>query len=264
VQAAGSDTGLSELRERRAFALRLTPDRALETIEDAEVFLRERGMLTRTPDSSLPSLFEACHEDPYAPEKPGFGQWPRTKWSWSFMLTARPEVYTLKIHRGKTLYVSTDVARILDPILRAEIARMEDVDDWAVLLRHFGDAGPSTREDLKAELGLTPKELKKILAPLERCGVVVSRPIGPMAEGGVEGYEYLRWDQAYPEHTAEEADYGALVVAGVRAAVVAPEREIPRWFAHRWRFDEDLPDRLVSEGRLVRPEPGWIAAPSSE
>jgi len=70
---------LAELAERRAFACRLTPDRALETLDEAELFLRERGLLTRTADSALPSLFEACHEKPYARESRGFGRWPATK-----------------------------------------------------------------------------------------------------------------------------------------------------------------------------------------
>jgi hypothetical protein len=58
---------LSELRERRAYECRLTPDRALDTLDDAVEFLRDRGMLTRTTDCSLPSLYEACHEEPYKP-----------------------------------------------------------------------------------------------------------------------------------------------------------------------------------------------------
>jgi hypothetical protein len=263
VGTAPPDTALGELQERRAFLCRLTPDRALETLDEAEEFLRDRGLITRTTDSALPSLFEACHEDPYAPDKPGFGQWPRTKWSWSFVLPTRPNVYTLKIHRGKTLYVTDAVAHILDPLCRAEIARMEQVDDWALMLRHLGDTGPSTAEDLKTELGLKPKEVKKILAPLELCGAVVSRAVEPTNEGMVDAFEYLRWDQAFPEPVDGEAAFDELIVAGVRAAVVAPERELPRWFAHRWRFEPDLVDRLVSEGRLVRPEPAWIAAPAS-
>jgi hypothetical protein len=263
VRTVRSDTVLADLQESRAFELRLTPDRALETPDEAEAFLADRGLLTRTPDSALPSLFEACHEDPYAGDKPGFGQWPRTKWSWSFMLPARPGIHALKIHRGKTLYVSDEIARVLDPILQTELARMEEVEEWARLLRHLGDVGASTIDDLKIELGLKSKELKTILSPLERCGVVVSRPVRPTEDGGLEGYEYLRWDQAFTEETEGEADYGALVVAGVRAAVVAPERELPRWFSHRWYFDDDLVDSLVSEGRLERPAPGWIAAPAS-
>jgi hypothetical protein len=55
-------TTLAELEERRARECRLTPVRALETLDDAEEFLRDRGLLTRTGDSALPSLFEACHE----------------------------------------------------------------------------------------------------------------------------------------------------------------------------------------------------------
>ena len=49
----GSLTGL---RERRAFQCRLTPDRALRSLEEADAFLRDRGLLTRTADCALPSL----------------------------------------------------------------------------------------------------------------------------------------------------------------------------------------------------------------
>jgi len=264
VGAARSDTRLGRLQERRSFLCRLTPDRALETLDEAAGFLEERGMLTRTPDSSLPSLFEACHEEPYAPDKPGFGQWPRTKWGWSFALARRPGVYATKVHhRSKTLYVSADVARLLDPIIRAEIERMREEDDWALVLDHLQAAGPSTTEDLRTELGLKPKELKKLLAPLELCGTVVVRAIEPAEAGMVEGFEYARWDQIHTEAAPGDGTLDDLVVAAVRAAVVATEREVPRWFAWRWRFDANLVDRLVNEGRLERPEPGWVAAPAS-
>jgi hypothetical protein len=71
---------LSELRERRAVECRLTPDRALGSLDEAEAFLRDRALLTRTPDCALPSLYEACHEPPYRPGAAGFGTWPATKW----------------------------------------------------------------------------------------------------------------------------------------------------------------------------------------
>ena len=44
---------LAELRERRAFELRLTADRALKSLDEADEFLRGRGLLTRTTDSAL-------------------------------------------------------------------------------------------------------------------------------------------------------------------------------------------------------------------
>ena len=73
---------LTELRERRAFQCRLAPGRALRSLEEADAFLRDRGLLTRTADCALPSLYEACHEDPYRPGSPGFATWPATKWPW--------------------------------------------------------------------------------------------------------------------------------------------------------------------------------------
>jgi hypothetical protein len=255
---------LQELLERRAYECRLTPDRALQTLDEAEDFLRDRGLLTRTTDCSLPSLFEACHEEPYAPAKQGFGQWPRTKWGWSFALPKRAGVYELKIHhRRKTLYVTDQTARLLDPICRAEIERMREMPEWGLVLDHLANAGPSTSDDLKTELSLKPKELKKILYPLELCGAVVTRAVDPDEHGNVEGFEYARWDQVFTEPAPGSDGIEDLIVGGVRAAVVARESEVPRWFSWRWLVDADLVERLVSDGRLERPEPGWLTAPAS-
>jgi hypothetical protein len=247
-------TELAELEERRAFECRLTGDRVLETLDEAEEFLRDRGLLTRTADSALPSLFEACHEEPYARDKPGFGQWPATKFPWFGLLGARGHLI-LAVHRGKSLLVAEEVAALLDPICRAELARMEAEDESrARLLRHLADVGPSELEDLQTELSLTPKELKGIRSPLERCGAVVARSV--VYEDPHRHTSLLaRWDQAHAEASGIEDPRGALgdlLCAGVRAAVVAPERELPRWFSWRWYWDDDLVDELVHGGRLAR------------
>jgi hypothetical protein len=247
---------LSELQERRAFECRLTPDRALATLDDAEAFVRDRGLLTRTTDCALPSLHEACHERPYRPGAGGFGQWPATKWSWGFELARRDGIYALKIHKGKTLFLNEETAALADPVLRAEIERMEAEDEsWGRLLRHLGEMGPSLTEDILQELDLKPKELKSIRSPLERCGAVVARFFK------VDGdwvTELVRWDQLHPKPSAG-GGLDELVVAGVRAAVVCPEREPRRWFSWAWLWDDRLVDRLLDEGRLVQPEPGWLA-----
>ena len=252
---------LADLQEERRFACRLTPDRALQTLDEAEAFLNERGMLTRTTDSSLPSLFEACHEDPYAPESPGFGQWPATKFPWFGELGERGYPI-VKVHRGKSLIVTDEVADLLDPICRSEIERMRnEAPDWALLLDHLRQTGPSTLEDLQTELGLKPKELKQIRYPLERCGAVVARSLVYAAgEGHAHTAELSRWDQVHPEPSAS-GGLAELLVAGVRAAVVAPERELMRWFSWTWLVDAALVEDLVTDGRLARPEPGWVYAP---
>jgi hypothetical protein len=244
------NASMEELLERRAFECRLTPDRALESLDEAEEFLLDRGLLTRTTDSALPSLFEACHEEPYAPGSPGFGQWPRTKFGWFGELGARGHP-VLAIHRGKSLLVTREVAQLIDPISRAELSRLE-ADP---LLRHLAEAGPSELGDLQLELALAPKELKRLRVPLERCGAVVARSI-VYEEPHRHTSLLARWDQVFPEPSAE-GGLAELVVAGVRAAVVAPEAEPERWFA--WRED-GLVERLVDNGRLVRPEAGWVAA----
>jgi hypothetical protein len=257
------DTGVQKLEERRAYLCRLTPDRALDSPAEAHLFLCDRGLLTRTPDSALPSFFGACHEEPYAPGSSGFGSWPATKYPWYFNLAERADVHELKVHRGKSILFTDETLALVDPICRSELERMEQEPDWAPLLRHLSDAGPSTPEDLQTELGLKPKELKLLRVTLERCGAIVSHPLRvDLPDGGHRHTsELLRYDQAFPE-PHEGGGIADLVVASVRA-VVAPEREVRKWFSWSWLFPEDLVDRLVSEGRLERPEPGWTAIPAS-
>ncbi|HKC78093.1 MAG TPA: hypothetical protein VKB70_06885 [Gaiellaceae bacterium] len=254
---------LAELEERRAYECRLTPDRALGTLDEAETFLRDRGLLTRTADSALPSLFEACHEEPYARGKPGFGQWPATKFPWFGELGARGHL-TLGVHRGKSLLVTVRIAALLDPICRAELARMEAADDgWARLLGHLADAGPAELEDVQTELDLTPKELKSLRSPLERCGAVVARSV-VHDEPHRHTSLLARWDQVHtePDGGDPRQALGDLLCAGVRAAVVAPEPELVRWFSWRWYWDDGLVDELVEADRLVRID-GRVTVPES-
>jgi hypothetical protein len=255
---------LEELRERRASECRLTPDRALQSLDEAEDFLRDRGLLTRTADSALPSLYEACHEEAYKPGRGGFGDWPRTKWPWFGELAERGYL-VVAVHRGKNLIVSGEVAALLDPICRAEIERMRAADpDWDRLLDHLAAAGPSNIQDLQVELHLKPRELKQLRSPLERCGAVVSHSLKVTAgESHAHSSELARWDHVY----SRPGDVGvhlhhsfqALLLAGVRAAVVAPESELKRWFSWQWYWDDALVEDLVRDGRLRRVD-GQVAA----
>jgi hypothetical protein len=132
---------------------------------------------------------------------------------------------------------------------------MEAEDEtWARLLRHLAEAGPSELEDLQTELALSPKELKSIRTPLERCGAVVARSI-VYEEPHRHTSLLARWDQVHQAQSGADDPrqaLGDLVCAGIRAAVVAPEREPARWFSWRWYWDDELRDELVEVGRLVR------------
>jgi hypothetical protein len=169
------------------------------------------------------------------------------------------------VHRGKHVLVTGEVAWLLDPILRAEIERMRsEPGDWRLLLDHLAATGPSEVEDLQEELGLSPKDLKAVRSPLERTGAVVSRSyaVSSSSGGHVHTSQLARWDQVYPDAVGGEVDLKPLVVAGVRAAVVAPDRELPRWFSWSWYWQKGLIDELVDDSRLVRPEPGWVSLTS--
>ncbi len=251
---------LAELRARRDYECRLTPDRALGSLREAGEFLRDRGMLTRTTDSALPSLYGACHEEPYKPGSPGFATWPATKWPWFGQLAQRGYL-CVSVHRGKNLLVSEQVAALLDPICRAETDRMRAEDaGWRRLLDHLARAGPSSLEDLRLELGLKRQELRVLRAPLERCGALVARSVVMPATDGhghTHSSELFRWDQAYQgANDAPRADPGtalaSLVVAAVRAAVVVDEAEPRRWFTWQWHWTGSLVPDLIRAGRLRR------------
>jgi hypothetical protein len=97
--------------------------------------------------------------------------------------------------------------------------------------------------------------------PLERCGAIVARPLVYEAPHRHTSL-LLRWDQAHPEPSGvsdPRRALGDLLCAGVRAAVVAPESELARWFSWRWYWDDHLVDELVEAGRLVRVD-GHLAA----
>jgi hypothetical protein len=244
-----------DLEERRAFECRQTPDRALATLEEAEAWVRDRGLVVRTPDCALPSLHVACHEEPYAPDKPGFGQYPKTKWWWGWALAERPGLRWLRIRRGgKNVLVTDEVAALVDPLARLELAHADEGahgEPARRLVEHLASAGRSFVEELKEELALDTKALRAAREPLERVGAIVARQVLLETESGGERYatELARWDQLGPPPDPG-GGLDALVVAGVRAAVLAPEDEARRWFS--WRVAAADVDQLVDEGRLGR------------
>jgi hypothetical protein len=224
------------------------------TLDDAEHFLLDRGMLTLTADSALPSLFGATHEQPFADGKPGFGAYPKTKWWWGGALGQRSGVVPTKVHRGKSLVLSRHVAGLVDPLCRAEIAETLSGglgETCRQIVEHLERVGPSLLEELKDELGIDARRLRAARQKLEARGIVSSASIRPTTDSGshVHTSRLTRWDQLVPATRATPAQALAeLAVAGVHAAVVAPRTEVARWFT--WRIDAPVLDELIEAGRL--------------
>jgi hypothetical protein len=255
----------SELEARRAYECRLTPARALTSLDEAAEWLEERGMVTRTPDCSLPSFHLAMHEEPYRADSRGFGAYPRTKYVWAFELARRPGVHRLRIHRGKDLFVTERVARLVDPLARRALAAAEDGElgeEARRVVAHLGAAGPTLIDELKEELGLDAALLRAVRGRLEPKAAVLAR--GVVIETPAVAHrhtsELRRWDDIFPAPAPGGLD--DLVVAGVAAAVVAPEHELGRWFT--WRVEVADVERLVEEGRLFRPAAGAVAVRNAE
>ena len=186
----------------------------------------------------------------------------------------------MAVHRGKNLLVSAEAAALLNPICRAETDRVRAEDPgWRRLLDHLARVGPSTTEDLRTELSLKRQELKALRSPLERCGVIVARSIAMTS--GRDHADERRWRRRSPARhrtvplgpglsgparrrppSSDPAEALAdLVVAAVRAAVLAPEPELRRWFSWPWYWTDTLIDDLVRAGRLRRLD-AHIAIPS--
>ena len=253
---------LHDRRERRAFECRLEPARALRSLDEAAAFLADRGILTRTPDSALPSLFGACHQPPYRQGGRGFAAWPATGYPWFAELAERPDVVELSVHHGKRMLLTAATAALADPLCRAGLdAAAEAGGDPAALLAHLAAAGPSPLADLRVELEWAAARLRRARRPIERSGALVSRSVTVPADGGGHLHTSVlaRWDQAFPQPTP--GSLADVLVAAVHAAVLAPQAELTRWFSWPAQPGPALIDRLVGEGRLVRPAPGWIAAP---
>ena len=92
---------------------------------------------------------------------------------------------------------------------------------------------------------------------MERCGAIVSRSLYVTAGQGHEhSGELARWDQAYQGSSGTGEDPVAalrdLIAAAVRAAVLAPETELRRWFSWQRYWTDSLVDDPIGRGRLRR------------
>ncbi len=253
---------LADLRTRRLHDCRLTPDRKLRSEGDALAFLAERRVLTLTQDCSLPSLIAATHEDALEETNGGFASWPRTKLG--ALLSQHEGVFETKLHRGKTLFLSPEAARAVDPLCRAALDGAESGEDGAArVVRYLKSAGPSTVEDLKTELGLEATGLRKVRDALERSGAVVARAITTEDAKGTRRLSSVlsRWDQVWrkPWKATEDTALDEIVVLGVASAVVTHEDELRTWYT--WPVERPFINALVGTGRLVRPASGWLAIP---
>lgn len=222
-------------------------------------------MLTLTADSWLPSLFKACHEEPYRPQSRGFGGWPRTKWRWGGQLGSRPDVITTRLHRGKLLYVAAPLEPVLAALCRKSAADAAGgaLGSDAARLMDLLAGGPLLLEQVRAR-GLREGALRQARTALQRAGAVFTEEV--LLAGRDGGHRHsarlMRADERFASQNPPigwEDAVLQLLVAAVRAAVVAPVRDVLRWFS--LPVGKDTLAAAVQSGSLIQPEPGWVVFP---
>ena len=103
----------------------------------------------------------------------------------------------------------------------------------------------------------SPPKLKRVRDRLQRVGAVVGHGLVFEDETTWHFAPLRRWDQVFDEVVKVNDPYAELVVTAVRAAVLTREDEVSKWFS--WPVPDGVVEGLVSNGRLVRPAPGWLA-----
>src|SRR2546422_5573313 len=260
-----SDRQLEGLQALRLRLHRLRPSRPIRDLRGALAFIDERSIVLSTGRSSLPSLAEAIA-----------GRQLRGSWM------ANPEVFGIYKILGT---VSRSAAVLSAPLVLGKETFL-DASLAPAVARIAGDA--TRRSACSASLPPLAKRLltdveahgevrmdrwsastqpgRKARLVLERLLLVASRDLH--TESGYhtavvtpwrKSRIAMRFGKAGNRLGFEEAQ-DQLVLAAVGSAVIAPEREVRRWFV----FGAKPIEELVNEGKLRRLTTGrvsWLTLP---
>ncbi len=253
---------VDEIKRLQALRLklhRLEPSRLLRALTAAVSFIKDRRIVLSTGRSSLPMLAEAITGRPIR------GSW-----------MADREVYRIhglfkKVHKHRDIYAAPlilgketlthvslgpAVARIAgDPERRAGARRA-----LAPLARRLLDEVERTGSVRMDRWTSSTVQGRKARLQLERELLVVSRDLH--TERGYHTAIVMPWSSSRIARSfgarARRLDYSEAVdqvfMTAVRSAVIAPEREVRRWFM----FGVERIGALVATGRLRRLQAGRI------
>ena len=250
----GSVESLTELQERRAFQCRLMPGRALRSLEEADAFLRDRGLLDAHGGLRVAELVLGVPRGSVQARQPGF----RHVASDEMAVVRRAGRARLPGHRDPRQEPARDRRGVHAPPdlpcgdrTHARCGPRLGRSCWTIRRRgtiqhrrrQVRPSGSRAGAEVAAGTAGAVRRDHRALAAGDRRGTPASS-------------ELVRWDQAYPGTGGTDANPGQalkdLLAAGVRAEVVAPEPELRRWFPWQWYWTDTLVDDLIRQGRLRR------------
>lgn len=255
-----------DLERLKAIRLRLhhlEPSRPIRTSAGAVAFIRDRGLVLSTGRSSLPMLAEAM-AGRILP-----GSWmahPETHRIYRLLgrLSRHEDVLAVPLILGKETLAHASlggaIARVAGDRRRRDAAASQLTPTAKRLLHDVESRGQVRMDQWNAPAAVG----RKARYLLERELLVAST--GLHTEHGYHTAIVMPWAQSTIAQRygtlAARLDYAeavdALLLAALRSAVLAPEREVRRWFI----FGEAPLAGMIADGTVVRHRAGrltWLA-----
>jgi len=254
----------------------------LTTLSQAEEFVQERGLVSVLGGNELPSLISAFLGREWKPSGRGFSSW--LEW-WSLKVSgeslgrALPQleqskvVVPTRIFRNSGTLVSRQLWPILTPIAKqfeseSNTGKFSDLEKRT--LEFIGRKGPIRTDKLRDRLGLRGKtETRKFhssLSRLQSYGLIVgSEDTRP--ERHLHANIWSHWRTVGPETKGKtslsyEDAVQQLLEKTLNAAVLAPEKEVGKWF--RWKqATKSAKEKLLDSGRIIQAE-NFLVTPRAQ
>lgn len=243
---------LKTLQALRPRLHRLEPSRPLRDARQAAAFVKERRIVMSTGRAGLPLLTEAIAGRPLA------GSWmahPEVRRIYNILgRLAKYDVVTAPLILGKEAVMDASLGPAVDRIAGERGRRARVRGRLPLLARRLLDQIEAEGRVRMDHWGVATKRARPARLVLERELLVAAS--GIHTESGYHTAIVVPWRTSkFSQRFAKEAArltfaeaQDMLLMAAVRSAVIAPEREVRRWFV----FGAERIDILLAQGALER------------
>ncbi len=265
---------LKEKEHRLRSSLRLT------TLDQAEGFVQERKLVSVLGGNELPSIVSAFLGREWKPSGKGFKSW--LEW-WSLKVSGKSlgrallelerskTLVPTRIFRGSKTLISGQLWPVLTPIARrfsesnpSPFSRLE-----RTILETIDRNGPIRTDKLREDLGINGKvdnrKFHSSLSTLESYALIVGSE-DPRPERHLHANIWSSWKSLPVERNGTgiqgyEDAVQQLLEKTLDAAILAPEREVGKWF--KWKQATlEAKEKLLDTGKIIQAE-NFLVTPRS-
>lgn len=256
---------LHELQVLRLRRHRLEPSRPLRDLRAVIAFIAERGIVLSTGRSSLPMLAEAIAGRPLR------GSWmahPEAHRIYRILgrIHTHEDVFAAPLILAKETLIHASLAPAVQRMAADQARRARVRRQLPPLARRLLNHVESDGQVRMDRWDASTDQARKARLLLERELMVVSKNLH--TEHGYHTSIVMPWSRSrLSERFSEDAQnlnleqaVDTMLLAAVRSAVVAPEREMRRWLA----TGADRIAALLAQGRLARlriAQASWLTIP---